>query len=98
MIEKILNKYGYVEAYLEYYQLDENAHFDQAGKCLFVNDMWVHGSKRNKSRYYADYFIQKIIPLYPGAKHLYWVRHKYRNRKSTFIIRRGTKIKLIKEK
>ena len=98
MIEKILNKYGYVEVYLEYYQLDENAHFDSAGEYFFISDIWAHGSKRNKNKYYINYFLKKLVPLYPDVKYVYWIRHKYGNKKYKYILQKEGKFKLIKEK
>ena len=97
MVEVKKDKDGKVIAWLEHYELDNKTRFCKDGDYLWVNDFWIH--KDYKRNGILNEFIQGIIPRFPKAKFLYWVRKKYSDRMTVCNIHRfGKHIKLLRKR
>lgn len=96
MIHSVKNADGYIVSYLECYQVDKSNRLDYNGEYLYIVDIWTHENIRKLNC--VDYYIQKVIPMFPECKWVYWVRGKYNGRMSFYGILRGNTIKLKKER
>ena len=87
-----------VTAYVVYHKLDKVGNFDINGEFLYVEDVWIHKSDREKNIVFLMYrWLTDVLPSHPTVKYLYWVRYKYGDRMSAYEVLRGKRIKLIKK-
>lgn len=82
MVTHLENLYGFCDAYIEWQILDGQGQFKENGEYIYIQELWVHKSCDGRK---AIRELSNIIfndERSKNSKYVYWVRHKYNERKS----------------
>jgi len=72
VVTTLKNENGFVIAYCEWRLVGPSGYEVDHGEYIWINDMWVHESMRNKSL--VNQFIDEIMRIVPQAKACYFQR------------------------
>lgn len=88
MISVLNNRDGFVLGYIEWDIIDLKMNLTPSGEYIYIGDIWIHQDFRN------GHALKSLIKLAYDheftrrCKWVYWVRHKYNDRKKIFLIKR----------
>ncbi len=82
MIESFKDVEGRILAYCDWQLVDDKGTIAKNGEYVFINDIYIAPAYRQNGL--IRKIINKIEPLVPNAKYVYWRREKYNDRLKTF--------------
>lgn len=85
MIETIKDEQGKITAYIEWNLLDQYGHFDNDGKYVWINDLYIQKDLRGNG--ILKRLSLDIRKLCPQAEEFYFKRHKYKDRVRQYKIK-----------
>lgn len=87
MITYLTDNAGKIYCFLEWQILDEHAQFKEQGEFLYIQDAWCHKDYNLYKELFKIGYQLYAHSFTKGVKYIYWVRHKYDDRKSKLYTR-----------